>query len=336
MLLRHRVRWVRSNLERPHTARICIDALLRRPALLALGYHRIGDPAQARYDSATYSASPDAFYDQIAFLKRRYRIMTLEEFLYVARRPERLRAPAVLITFDDGYADNYSDAFPILKALGVQATFFLPSGLIGTDSLAWWDQIAGIIRSARRKRFALNGVQYDFERTRASVVTREILRQCKVCSGDTPSEFVAAVAEACDTPATQCATPPQFMTWDNAREMLVSGMAFGSHTHSHRLLGPLDFKEQYAEAVCSRDHLRRELGCTPRAMALPCGSGSPETASVLSRAGYEAAFSTDPAVNTPENWNTFGLRRVLVEYHITPVFFRTYVAMTVGRRRSRS
>jgi len=57
-----------------------------------------------------------------------------------------LRDTRVLLTFDDGYRDNYDLAFPILRSHGVQGVFFLPTTFIGTDAIAWWDEIANLIQ----------------------------------------------------------------------------------------------------------------------------------------------------------------------------------------------
>ena len=57
----------------------------------------------------------------------------------------------MLITFDDGYRDNYTLAFPILRKHGVQAVFFLPTAFIGTGKLPWWDVIAYIIKHSVKK-----------------------------------------------------------------------------------------------------------------------------------------------------------------------------------------
>jgi peptidoglycan/xylan/chitin deacetylase (PgdA/CDA1 family) len=59
-----------------------------------------------------------------------------------------LRDTRVLLTFDDGCRDNYDLAFPILRSHGVQGVFFLPTAFIGTDAIAWWDEIANLIQRA--------------------------------------------------------------------------------------------------------------------------------------------------------------------------------------------
>ena len=89
-----------------------------RDSLLVLNYHRIGNPDEDPFDPGVFSATGDQFAGQIAFLKRRVSLVTLEEALAFVNGTAngggtRCRA---LITFDDGYLDNYQTAFPILRS----------------------------------------------------------------------------------------------------------------------------------------------------------------------------------------------------------------------------
>src|SRR6266446_5262594 len=117
--------------KRQRFARLCcasgLNRLLewapRRRGLLVLNYHRVGNPENCAYDQRVFSATPEMFDEQIAYLKRRFSITTLEEAEEFCRRPEGLKHFHVLITFDDGYVDNYDTAYPILRSHAAQGTF---------------------------------------------------------------------------------------------------------------------------------------------------------------------------------------------------------------------
>jgi len=100
---------------------------------LILAYHSVSDE---RTDSLAVRVSD--FEMQTAWLHRRgYRSMTLESFnAQTPRKGERV----VIITFDDGYADNYTNALPVLKQFGFVATLFPVSNFVDTDKLFWWDE----------------------------------------------------------------------------------------------------------------------------------------------------------------------------------------------------
>ena len=99
---------------------------------LILAYHSVSD---LRQDSL--AVRPSDFDSQMAWLHRHsYRSVTMAEFLsQTIKKTERI----VVITFDDGYADNYALAFPALKQYGFVATIFLVSDYVNTDHVFPWD-----------------------------------------------------------------------------------------------------------------------------------------------------------------------------------------------------
>ena len=108
-------------------ATFLIGQLPERDLLLVLNYHRIGNRNDDPFDPAVFSATCDQFSEQISYVKRNLSLVTLEEALAfvdgtIKERTSRCR---VLLTFDDGYLDNYEVAFPILRSHGVQGVFFL-------------------------------------------------------------------------------------------------------------------------------------------------------------------------------------------------------------------
>ncbi len=109
-----------------------------RPLLRETGtivaFHRVND----RTAGDALSVSTAAFEAFCRFFRRHFDVIPLGEL--VGRLEERRPLAGCLsITFDDGYLDNYECAAPVLRALGLPATFFVVSQFIGTDAVAWWD-----------------------------------------------------------------------------------------------------------------------------------------------------------------------------------------------------
>lgn len=101
---------------------------LRHESLITvLAYHRVDNS-----EDDVNAVSIEMFDKQMAYLKENYRVITVAELLNIMEKRGN-RGRAVLITFDDGYKDNFTNAVPILKKYGLPAVFFISSGIVGTD-----------------------------------------------------------------------------------------------------------------------------------------------------------------------------------------------------------
>jgi peptidoglycan/xylan/chitin deacetylase (PgdA/CDA1 family) len=204
--------------------------------VLALTYHRIGDGCTSLFDRGLWSADAEAFAEQIRFCKSHVDVIAPGDLPAVVSRGSGRYA---LITFDDGYRDNYEIAFPILKAEGVPATFFIATGFVDTPRLPWWDEIAWMVRTSEKRSFNMRGwldapVPLD-EPDREGAV-RTLLRGFKAAPADAADRYLAAVADA--TGSGRCGIDARdlWLTWEMVREMRAAGMTIGGHTSAHIVL----------------------------------------------------------------------------------------------------
>jgi len=116
--------------------------------LAVLAYHRVGDRAAAAYDPWVYTADESQLDEHLRYIKKHRRLVGMEEALEIAAGRIRSPGPATLLTFDDGYLDNYQTAFPILKNHGAEGVFFLVTNFASGGLIPWWDQIAWIVSPA--------------------------------------------------------------------------------------------------------------------------------------------------------------------------------------------
>jgi peptidoglycan/xylan/chitin deacetylase (PgdA/CDA1 family) len=119
-----------------------LGAYVRRPCLLVLNYHRIGPAEASPFDEDVLSATAAEFRHQLLYLRDHFELPAWDELLRLARGGFTIRRPMALITFDDSYRDNFTCAFPVLRALGLCAAFFIPTDFVDHPRLAWWDRIA--------------------------------------------------------------------------------------------------------------------------------------------------------------------------------------------------
>jgi peptidoglycan/xylan/chitin deacetylase (PgdA/CDA1 family) len=271
------------------------------PLLISINYHRIGDASAAAYDSDLFSATQDQFDEQMAFLQKRFDIVTLEEAIAIVDGAAPLGRCCILVTFDDGYRDNYELAFPVLRARRVPAVFFLPTSFVGTSRLPWWDEIAYLIKQSRRR---------DRE---AAASTAEAIRMYKELRPSEADVFLDQLAETSGVNRLRQAPARLFLNWDEAAEMLRAGMAIGSHAHSHNILSRLSEQDQFNELMESRRILEERLGHTVTSLAYPVGTADAFNAAsreAARQAGYRIAFSYFGGFNRPGACDRFNICRV--------------------------
>jgi len=94
------------------------------------------------------TVSPENFERQMSFLREhRYRVLSLDELVEKIKSGKKISRKSVVVTFDDGYDDNYSYAFDILRKYEIPATIFIPSDLIGTKGYLIWDQVKEMLKN---------------------------------------------------------------------------------------------------------------------------------------------------------------------------------------------
>jgi peptidoglycan/xylan/chitin deacetylase (PgdA/CDA1 family) len=313
-----------------------LEFLPQKNILLILNYHRIGSAAETPYDPNVFSATAEEFSRHIALFKRRFHIATLEEALSIAQGAP-CRGTVLLITFDDGYIDCYTQAYPILRSHGIPATFFLPTAFVGTGQLPWWDKIAYIVKKSRHPRFRLaypHIAEFDLERDGPVETSRRVLEFFRQpAASDTP-HFMSELQDACGVAAPSGDTERCFLSWDEAREMQAHGMTFGSHTHRHEILSKISISDQEEEIRISRRILEKEMHVTIDTLAYPVGLRncfSPDTHSVLEKAGYRAAFSYYGGINHPGDTRLFDIKRFGVgDQSYTRLSLQTALASSTG------
>ena len=313
----------------------------RRDCLLVLNYHRIGDPADSVGDPRVFSASAEEFRRQVAFLREHYRPIGLEEAVRFVEghRDANAGGARVLLTFDDGYLDNYRIAYPILKAHGVPATFFIATTFVGSSELPWWDGFAYVLRNTTKRALTLTYPESRTIELAAGIdaAFNELVDIYRSPSLQDPRRFYDAVCEAAEVDPRQ-STARLFLNWNEAREMLAGGMDFGSHTTTHPIIGWLPPERQFAEVADSKTVIEGELANTVTTLAYPTGTVgtfTDHTFAALRRAGYRAAFSFYGGVNLPRRINPYDVRRMrLVHYELTNPLWRLRLASSAVLGRS--
>lgn len=295
--------------------------------LLVLNYHRVGNAAESIFDRDLFSATQDAFDWQVGFLKRHFELITPNDLPSVRERP---RGRFVMITFDDGYRDNFELAFPVLCAHGLQATFFISTGFIDRPQIAWWDEIAWMIRTTDAPALPAGEwftAEVPLDAADRTPAIRTALRRYKELAGERTASYLEFLRAATSRQAGTEVGADLWMDWGMIRRLSEAGMTIGAHTVHHQLLGRLPEAEQEREIVDSRDRIATETGRTPRAFAYPVGSTTAftdVTKALLRKHGFESAYSFYGGfqrLGTAERLDPLDIRRAHVGYGVTPPVF---------------
>ena len=262
-----------------------------------LRYHSVSTAADGTHLCLDpgLAVSPEHFDRQCAYLGEHYRVIALDEMVTRLMRSQPLPAKAVALTFDDGYLDNYTQAFPILQRHGMNATFYVSTGCIDNRVLLWTGRLrfavftskVPVIETRRTMAFRLP-IETDAERRAA--FTQLIITMKNIPTHDR----LALLDEVCEQAGVTDLSPLAsiMMTWDQVREMHRAGMTFGAHTVTHPNLPNATPAEARQEIFDSRDQLAAHLGERVRHFSYPNGRGSAHLTDTVKSLVNEAGFDS--------------------------------------------
>ncbi len=271
--------------------------LVAAPRLSILVYHRVH-----RQRDELYPREPDAqrFERMMRFVARTYHVMTLGD---AARRLVRGDLPprALVITFDDGYADNAEVALPILLRHGLVATFFISSGFLDGGRM-WNDSVVETIRACRQRELDLSPLGLDRcvlaeTADRRSVVAR-VLQRLKYLRLGEREQAVACLQTVCQVPV----LPSRLMLRsEQVRHLHRAGMEIGAHTVNHPILTTLSAEEAEFEITAGRRRLEEIIESPVGVFAYPNGRPDKDYdathVALLRRLGFDCAVTTAPGVS---------------------------------------
>ena len=309
-----------------------------RTPVLVLAYHRVlpePDPESYPFDLGLISATPEEFDWQMKLVSREFDPISLSDVGSYVRGRFKLPRRPVVVTFDDGYADNHDHALPILQRYGMPATVFTAVGHIGTDNLMWHDWAAYLCLRARSGEIpSLNGPQMLSESDPIASRRKVAHRFLSYLKTRPHTELLSTLADlrrqhaGAILPDELALSRP--LTWDQVRHMAASGVEFGSHTTTHAILSRLDDQGLRAELVQSKAVLERELQMPCDSIAYPVGRTFAYTPKILAEVGltgYRLGLAYNPGINWGHALDVFALQRQAVESHINRHYFRAMLSL---------
>lgn len=312
---------------------------LLRSDLRILAYHRVltlphPDPNAFDFDLELVSASAQQFRDQMLLLRRRYRPITLGAVLATFDAGEQIPPDSVVVTFDDGYDDNYRVAFPILRELGVPATFFVCTGHIASGRPFAYDWLVHMVLCTHTARLRLPELGIDVTVPDGRMARRRLgghlLDRMKLLPDLDQTRLIARLERDMGMPREAGHPDCRPMNWEQLREMRAAGMEIGSHGVDHRMMSKVEPPVLEDELRLSKATLESELGGDATVLSYPVGGDRAFDNRVIATAmtlGYRAACSYICGTNRIDNRNRYALRRLPVEYDMGDAWFGAVLAL---------
>ena len=277
-------------------ARTCLSG-----KAVILRYHSVSTEADGTHLCLDpgLAVTPADFDDQCTYLRKHYNVISLDEMVDRVKQGEPQPPKAVALTFDDGYLDNYTQAFPILRKHDLNATFYVTTNCIDNEEIFW----VGLLR------FVVFTSQVAVLETKDPIAFRlplgdavqrkEAFTQLVIRMKNIPTPQRLALLEAVRVAGEIDDLSPLseiMMTWDQVREMHQAGMIFGAHTLTHPNLPNATFEEAQTEIIGSQAALAAQLRAPVRHFSYPNGRGSAhltdEVKGIVRDAGYDSSTTS--------------------------------------------
>ena len=255
--------------------------------------------------------SPWSFERQMEYFYRNYEILPLDRLVQCIRQVKTLPEKAVVITFDDGYKDNYLYAYPILKKYHIPATIFLTTGHIGSSKLFWFDEVSYVIQLTPLNQLEFDKLdsyplQTDIDKSRASHI---IINRLKNLPEERKRGLIDQLVSTCQVGIPANLGKELLLSWGEVREMHADGVAFGAHSVNHAVLTNLPLEEAKREIIQSKKDIEEKLGQPVTAFSYPNGNFNPEIVKFM-KDGFTCAVTADiPKLITSKD-NPYELNRL--------------------------
>jgi peptidoglycan/xylan/chitin deacetylase (PgdA/CDA1 family) len=297
-----------------------LAAIRFRRRAVVLMYHRVLPESEDTFSADGIIVRPETFARQMAFLRRHFKLLSIEDLERCFAEGKPLPSRSCLVTFDDGWADNYQYALPILREQNVPAVIFLAADFIGTDACFWQERVTRSLYNAAQSGGAAGALAERYLgsdiRSRSPAELRFLVRQAVDKLKHRPAEEIQQLereleaALASSSPGANSRGADRFMTWSQVSELARSSrVALGAHGCSHTPLTLLDQAKVASELEESRSRIAAAIGRPITCIAYPNGNFNDTVLELTRSAGYALGFTTDKGSVGVED-HPLALRRI--------------------------
>lgn len=293
-----------------------------RAILTIVMYHYVRDLEQSRFPAIKGLRTLE-FREQLGYIRAHYQVVTMEDVIGAYAGAGDLPANAMLLTFDDGYADGFQTVFPILEEAGVQGSFFPVVEAVSERRVLDANKIHFILASAAdpsalaSELLSLLGpyrgahvLKTDEEYLRVTAASRwdpaEVIFVKRMLQRDLPEvvrrEIVDELFRRYVTSDEQAFARELYMDVQQLRVLIQRGMYVGSHGVTHRWLTALSEAQRLEEISGSLSFLA-SIGAPTHdwVMCYPYGASDDALLASLRARGCAIGLTTSPNLATPSH-----------------------------------
>jgi peptidoglycan/xylan/chitin deacetylase (PgdA/CDA1 family) len=280
--------------------------LASRGGIIVLTFHRVlPENEYSRSCSPHGMVVREQTFERLArHVAGRYESLRLSDTKAASQKSRNLR---LVFTFDDGWADNARNAFPVTHKYGIPLTIFICPGRIGKQLPFWPERFMALWRAAElseeasQRLFALltevRGAQVAFHpngKARVDWALETLKRMPRERREELLQQMEQAIRPTALTAERDCTDAT--MTWNDIAALAEGGVTFGSHGQSHEILPQIPPAEAQLELSESKRAIEERLQKDCRLLSYPNGDSSDSVRELAAQTGYELAFLNQPGI----------------------------------------
>jgi len=256
-------------------------------------FHRVSDESDSMWPPMT----PLLFSNVISFLRKKYQVVALEEFLDEPNSFKGIKKGIATISFDDGYKDNIEYAAPILKKYNCPSSFYIVTDCIDRNVPTWTNLIDHAFQQSKKSKLVL---AFDFVPEKFKFVSlnpdptnivKTIKPWMKGLSNVERVKITESILQQCDD-----VTQPdnKMMNWEDIAQLANDGFIIGSHSYSHPMLASLKNESEIIDELkISADRIKEKIGIAPKAISYPIGSFDERVTRLSKEQGYKYGLAVE-------------------------------------------
>ena len=235
-----------------------------------------------------WTMTPEVFEVFLKFLKQNYTPVDAAQVEAWRLQGTPLPPNALLVTFDDGWRDNYQYARPVLLRQQVPALIFIVSETIGQRLPFWQELIFSCCRNDQQLKKIMHMANSNDNTNVLDLISQ-------LSTNSEMKDRREQIIDYCNRQMQDM--PRQLLTENEIRELVDEGFAVGSHGATHSPLGKMDKQHQISELHASKQRLEQITGQPNHYISYPHGSSSKDTFPLCLKSGYKVVFNSKISLN---------------------------------------